>query len=943
MQWQQQSQQRKKACKRCAAVSLLLLIHIVAADVKELSSAVLGQQPIWVQNRSADIVLDFSKADPHFKHPSLGVVTVRGRPTKVNFHIGYYHGNVAIVRYGNRFILAVRKMHFYKTLRSSLEGYPLSTKKDEEYISWWSSKLGVCSVESLTLQPISCEDYDPRTWKECEWSKGFEGEGPEDPRLIVWPGKGLFMMFGSKPWPKVANSVKPEETACDGPWAFQPWLKQLQPYGPQPDPDDPWGKGIIRLQYLSGEEVKPDELLKEKNWNPFIYKGKLLFSQQFDPHVVIQPYPNGTCVKVFETQSRVFRNLTSKPRGNTQAVLVPSAFSGEARDFYLGVVHAENKRAYQNYFYKMQAHPPFRIYARSKPMPIINGQHPRNPAWTDISFPMSLELIPETNQVMIGYGSGDQWPRVVYASRAGFGQLLVRWSRFSSLLQQHRQATTAVARSNSFSTVNEDDIDFFTTIVGERGVVQDPMALEPMNKDWMGKYVGHSTLALKPSTTDQVSQVLAYCSLRRLAVVPQGGNTGLVGGSVPVFDEIVLSLSSMNKIVSFDEVSGVLVCQAGCILQTLDEHVSERGYIMPLDLGAKGSCEIGGNVSTNAGGLRLLRYGSLHGSVLGVEAVLPDGSVLDLLRQLRKDNTGYDLKQLFIGSEGSLGVVTAVAIQCAPKPASVQLAFFQCPSFQAVQHVLLSAKQQLGEILSAVEFLDTESLQMVTTHLPGVSNPLQTGSAAGQQQQQDASEGQQQHPFYMLVETQGSNEMHDREKLEAFLEGVMSDGSVVDGALAESQAQAAAIWRVREGITESLVRRGAVYKYDLSMPTACMYELVELVRQRTAHLPDVKVVGYGHVGDGNLHLNISAPGGYCSELEQLLEPFVYEWTAAQNGSISAEHGIGLMKVGSLQYSKSREVVDVMQRIKLLLDPHRILNPYKVLPGMEHLGQVEYLS
>eukprot|EP00879_Flechtneria_rotunda_P011483 GHRR01011996.1.p1 GENE.GHRR01011996.1~~GHRR01011996.1.p1 ORF type:complete len:269 (+),score=43.57 GHRR01011996.1:125-931(+) len=231
------------------------------------------------------------------------------------------------------------------------------------------------------------------------------------------------MMFGSKPWPKDTSGTEPEQTACEGPWAFQPWLIQLQPYSPQQDPADPWSKGIIRLQYLSGEPPKQGELLKEKNWNPFTYKGKLFFSQQFDPHVVIQAHPNGTCVKLFETPTRVFRNLTSKPRGNTQAVLVPAAYSGETRDFYLGVVHAEASRSYQNYFYKMQAHPPFRIYARSKPMPIINSKHPRNPVWTSVSFPMSLDLIPETNQVLIGYGSGDQIPRI----------LVMPWQEVSAL------------------------------------------------------------------------------------------------------------------------------------------------------------------------------------------------------------------------------------------------------------------------------------------------------------------------------------------------------------------------------------------------------------------------------------------------------------------------------------------------------------------------------
>ena len=303
------------------------------------------------------------------------------------------------MRYANRFVIAVRKMHFYKTLRSDIPAYPLSNKEGEAEISWWASKVAVCSADADTLQPVACEDYDPRDWKECLWNKGFEGAGVEDPRLIVWPGKGLYMMFGSKPWPVNPNGIQPADTACSGPWAFQPWLVQLQPYYAKPDPLDPWAKGIVRLQYLGGPAPKDGALVKEKNWNPFIYKGKLFFSQSFDPHVVIQPSPNGTCTKVFETNSRVFRNLTSRPRGNTQAVLVPAAFSGEARDFYLGVVHAEAARAYTNYFYKMQAHPPFRIYALSAPMPILNAGHPRNVAWTAVSFPMSLDLIAETNQV----------------------------------------------------------------------------------------------------------------------------------------------------------------------------------------------------------------------------------------------------------------------------------------------------------------------------------------------------------------------------------------------------------------------------------------------------------------------------------------------------------------------------------------------------------------
>lgn len=256
----------------------------------------------------------------------------------------------------------------------------------------------------------------------------------------------------------------------------------------------------------------------------------------------------------------------------------------------------------------------------------------------------------------------------------------------------------------------------------------------------------------------------------------------------------------------------------------------------------------------------------------------------------------------------------------------MQLAFLACDSFGHVQQTLLLARRRLGEILSAVEFLDSESMAMVTAHLPDCRNPLE-GSAAG-----SSAAG----PFYMLIETHGSNEVHDGQKLEAFLEEASSSGAVQDGLLAQSGAQADAVWRVREGVTESLVRRGAVYKYDVSMPVAEMYQLVEDMRGRLAGFADVRVVGYGHVGDGNLHLNVSAPE-YSEQLEGAIEPFVYEWVTARRGSISAEHGLGRMKAECVGYSKPSEAVHLMGGIKRMLDPHGILNPYKVLPSRVAAG------
>ena len=269
--------------------------------------------------------------------------------------------------------------------------------------------------------------------------------------------------------------------------------------------------------------------------------------------------------------------------------------------------------------------------------------------------------------------------------------------------------------------------------------------IEPYNTDWMRKYRGHTKLVLKPGSTQEISDILKYCNENSLAVVPQGGNTGLVGGSVPVFDEIVINLQRMNQIHSFDEVSGILVADAGVILEVADQYLAEKGHLFPLDLGAKGSCQIGGNVATNAGGLRLLRYGSLHGNILGIEAVLPDGTIMNDLSTLRKNNTGYDIKQLFIGGEGTIGIITAISILCPLRLPAVNVAYFGLESFEKCQTAFREAKSQLSEILSAFELMDGRSQKLLKA-TKGVKLPL---------------EGE--YPFYCLVETTGSNSEHDNE------------------------------------------------------------------------------------------------------------------------------------------------------------------------------------
>ncbi len=411
----------------------------------------------------------------------------------------------------------------------------------------------------------------------------------------------------------------------------------------------------------------------------------------------------------------------------------------------------------------------------------------------------------------------------------------------------------------------------------------------------------------------------AHTTTRGVGVVTGGsrarsGNTGLVGGGVPIADEVILSLSRLDRVLAFDADSGVLQMEAGVILEAADEYLRARDHVMPLDLGAKGSCQVGGNVATNAGGLRFLRYGSMHANVLGLEVVRADGAVLDMMSTLRKDNVGYDLKQLFIGSEGTLGVVTRLAIAVPRRPAAVNLALLGCASFEAVRACVGRAKTLLGEVLSAAEFEDAAAMQMVLSTLNGVRDPLPS-----------------RHAFYVVIETAGSAAAHDVEKLNGFLEAVMADGTVSDGVVAQDGAQAGALWRLREEVAVAAVAHGAVYKYDVSLPLGRMYELVEATRARVAALgrTDIVTMGYGHLGDCNLHLNVCAPA-WDDALCAALEPFVFDTVIAARGSISAEHGLGQSKAKYLGAARSPAVVALMRDLKRVLDPAGILNPGKVL-------------
>uniref|UniRef100_A0A146LKD7 D-2-hydroxyglutarate dehydrogenase, mitochondrial n=1 Tax=Lygus hesperus TaxID=30085 RepID=A0A146LKD7_LYGHE len=469
-------------------------------------------------------------------------------------------------------------------------------------------------------------------------------------------------------------------------------------------------------------------------------------------------------------------------------------------------------------------------------------------------------------------------------------------------------------RRGPYGCLSEAHVVTFERILSPERVLTNEDDVAPYNIDWIKTVCGQSKIVLRPKSTEELSEVMKVCSENRLAVCPQGGNTGLVGGSVPVFDEVVVSTSLMNRINFVDGISGTASCQAGVVLDKLEAALEPEGLMVPYDLGARGSCQVGGNISTCAGGLRLLRYGSMQANTLGIEAVLADGSILNMMNSLKKDNTGYHLRQLFIGSEGTLGIVTQAVLQCPIRPRSINLALLSLKKFRDVLSTFTLAKQTLSETLSSVEMMDSVCMTSVGNKL-GLKCPLDNDSDS----------------FFMVVETHGSREDHDVEKMSCFVQEAMDKGLVVDGITSNEPSRMTNLWQLRERITESLCKDQYVFKYDITLPLGKFYEAVEVLKQRLEPFgSEVQVSGFGHVGDGNLHLNVTSPT-YSDALQNAIEPFVFEWTSSVGGSISAEHGMGFKKAKFLKYGKSPEAIRLMRSIKSSMDPLGILNPYKVLP------------
>ncbi|TVQ29182.1 MAG: FAD-binding oxidoreductase [Geminicoccaceae bacterium] len=459
-------------------------------------------------------------------------------------------------------------------------------------------------------------------------------------------------------------------------------------------------------------------------------------------------------------------------------------------------------------------------------------------------------------------------------------------------------------------------------VLGPGGYLTDPHDTAPFCTGWRDGWTGQTSLVALPDTTEKVAEVVRLCYAARVPIVPQGGNTGLTGGSQPHDHgrEIVLSTRRLNRIRALDLDNDTMTVEAGVVLQTIQEEAARHDRLFPLSLAAEGSCQIGGNLATNAGGTQVLRYGNARALVLGLEVVLADGRVWDGLRGLRKDNTGYDLKDLFIGAEGTLGIITAAVLRLFPRPTDVQTALVAVPSPTAAVALLTRLKAALGDQVTAFELIARICFDLALELIDGVQDPLAEPS-----------------PWYVLVEVAGHGEPGTlAEPLTDALGEAVEAGLVTDATLASSGDQRAQLWRVREEQAEVQKRAGASIKHDVSVPISRIPQFLdEAGAALTAAYPGARLVAFGHVGDGNLHYNPLQPKDadrdtFAREIGRI-NRIVHDLVVAHGGSISAEHGLGRLRRDEAAHYKSAVELDLMRRIKHALDPLDLMNPGKVLP------------
>ncbi|MDI1269251.1 MAG: FAD-binding oxidoreductase [Polaromonas sp.] len=472
------------------------------------------------------------------------------------------------------------------------------------------------------------------------------------------------------------------------------------------------------------------------------------------------------------------------------------------------------------------------------------------------------------------------------------------------------------------TTVSASVIEKIRQAVGPQGVLTAAADLDPYVVDWRGVYRGTTAAVVRPANTAEVAAVMKICAETCTPVVPQGGNTGMCGASIPSAGggEIVLALARMNRVLEVDPLNNTLTAEAGCVLAAIQQAAADADRLFPLSLGAEGSCQIGGNLSTNAGGINVLRYGNTRDLVLGLEVVLPDGRIWKGLRGLRKDNTGYDLKHLFIGAEGTLGIITAATLKLFPRPAANATAWMAVRDPEAALQLLALMRRHCNDRITAFELISRHSLELVWQHIPGTRDPIG-----------------EPHPWYVLTElADAGDESALRADLERALETALNKELVVDAVIAENHTQAQALWHLRESIPEGVRQAPAmVYRHDIAVAVGRIPEFIrEAQAALEARFPDVQLICFGHLGDGNLHYNAYLPDRLRSDAAARdahdVTETVYDIVQQYGGSFSAEHGIGLSKVAELARYKSPVELDLMRTVKHALDPQGLLNPGKVL-------------
>jgi len=484
---------------------------------------------------------------------------------------------------------------------------------------------------------------------------------------------------------------------------------------------------------------------------------------------------------------------------------------------------------------------------------------------------------------------------------------------------------TAIIPTIPTAPVTPAILEALRAIVGDKGLIADDEGKQPFVTDWRGSIVGNAAVVVRPASVEEVSKVVKLCYDNGIAIVPQAGNTGLMGGATPwpSHTGIVLSVGRMNKVLNVDPVGYSMTVEAGCVLQTLQETAASHDRFFPLFLGAQGSCMIGGNLSTNAGGVQVLRYGNARNLVMGLEVVLPNGDIWNGLRALKKDNTGYDLKHLFMGAEGTLGIITKAVLKLWPAAKDVATAWLAIRDPQAAIEILSEAHGASEDNVGSCELMSRTCTDMVLRNIPGTQDPLKADTQ-----------------WYLLLEWTSARPKAEgtagmAEKMEQFLADQMEAGRVLDAVIAQSEAQARNMWVIRESVAPASRAEGPGLSYDISVSISKVPEFIERgIKAALEILPSIRPYPLGHIGDGNIHFSFMGPKGMdrptLSQYSPAITRAVNDLVTSLDGSISAEHGIGIDKLDELAHYRSRIELDTMRTIKRALDPKNIMNPGKVL-------------